>query len=101
MTSLSTRFLGHPRLTKPIFTGLGSEAECSCAGVSMGASTGMRSFNFSKPQEQPRRRGATERVKNKVKTKTLTIEATEERRGHREDGKRAKGREQARCRRCQ
>src|SRR5437016_1272491 len=55
MTSLSTRFLGHPRLTKPTFSGLDSEEDCSGGDVTVGISTGMQSFysnilNFAKEQ---------------------------------------------------
>src|SRR5258707_13547404 len=47
MTSLSTRFLGQPRLTKPIFKGLGREAESGCGGATVRFSTGMRSIYCS------------------------------------------------------
>src|SRR5437016_7728362 len=39
MTSLSTRFLGQPKLTKPTFTGLDSATGCSGARVMVGFST--------------------------------------------------------------
>ena len=47
MTSLSTRFLGHPRLTKPTFTGLDSEGDGSAASVIVEFSTGMCIFHCS------------------------------------------------------
>src|SRR5258708_1846399 len=42
MTSLSTRFLGHPRLTKPTLTGFATALEASEGGVIAGDSTVMR-----------------------------------------------------------
>src|SRR5215472_6222755 len=42
MTSLSTRFLGHPRLTKPTFSVASLSADSSCWGATVRVSTGMR-----------------------------------------------------------
>jgi hypothetical protein len=47
ITSLSTRFLGQPRLTKPTFKGLGREAESGCGGAIVRFSTGMLSLYCS------------------------------------------------------
>jgi hypothetical protein len=47
MTSLSTRFLGQPRLTKPTFRGLEREADSGCGDAIVGFSTGMLSLYCS------------------------------------------------------
>jgi hypothetical protein len=47
ITSLSTRFLGQPRLTKPTFRGLGFWAESGCGGASVRFFTGMLSLYCS------------------------------------------------------
>src|SRR3954465_11392894 len=44
MTSLSTRFLGQPRLTNPTFKGLGRETDSGCGGATVRFSTGMLSL---------------------------------------------------------
>src|SRR5579864_4753675 len=47
MTSLSTRFLGQPRLTKPILVGLRG-LDCSPDGATIGSFNGMESIYFSR-----------------------------------------------------
>src|ERR1700686_3156248 len=47
MTSLSTRFLGQPRLTKPTFKGRGRGADFSCKGAIVEFSTGMLTIHCS------------------------------------------------------
>src|SRR5689334_10880953 len=47
ITSLSTRFLGQPRLTKPTFKGDGGGAVPGCGGASVGFSTGMLSLYYN------------------------------------------------------
>src|SRR6516225_4866532 len=42
ITSLSTRFLGQPRLTKPTFSEAFVSADFSCGGVTVGVSGGMQ-----------------------------------------------------------
>ncbi len=53
MTSLSTRFLGHPRLTNPTFKGFDSKAGDSGASVIVEFSTGMYTFNCNNPKTSP------------------------------------------------
>src|SRR5260370_19740449 len=47
ITSLSTRFLGHPKLTKPTFRGAFLSADFSCGVAGVGVSRGMQSLYFS------------------------------------------------------
>src|SRR5690349_4387231 len=47
ITSLSTRFLGQPRLTKPTFKGAVPDTDFSCGSVTVGFSTGMLSLYCS------------------------------------------------------
>src|SRR5262249_51620183 len=47
ITSLSTRFLGHPRLTKPTFSGAFVSADFSCGGAIVGVAKDMRCHYFN------------------------------------------------------
>src|SRR5262249_41889854 len=47
ITSLSTRFLGHPRLTKPTFSGAFLSADFSSGDATVGVSRDMRCHYFN------------------------------------------------------